>query len=241
MWRRVHMRVLERRKVSEMTNVKCASEWNSSEKNRLNRLHGLCSHSTYEISCRGIAKEELDTYDAENILERMLDENLDEATHLPIERCHGVAITGKFDSILVMVFFFFEEKKFLNKNSSLEIDTNELIKRKKVKCSYEGVIYQKGERIRPDGTCIECICDEKLKNTNDLDINTAQCQRKQCAIGTSGEEHDYLNRGCVPVYDKTSTICCPIEWKCRKYFHVAMILVIWNIISEPNINEIKKI
>lgn len=38
-----------------------------------------------------------------------------------------------------------------------------------------------------------------------------------CGIGTNGPEHDYLNRGCVPVYDKTATTCCPIEWRCRKY------------------------
>lgn len=149
-----------------------------------------CEHwideNTYKISCKGISKGDLDAYDAENILEYVLDKDLDEANHIPLERCRGVAIT----------------------------DSDALIKRKKVKCSFEGVIYQRGERIRPDGTCFECICDESLKNTNDLDIFKPQCQRKQCAIGVSGEEHDYLNRGCVPVYHKTSTICCPDEWRC---------------------------
>lgn len=89
---------------------------------------------------------------------------------------------------------------------------------KKVKCPFDGKIYNKGEKIRPDGTCFECVCDERLK-TQDLDIYTPQCQRKACGIGASGEEHDYLNRGCVPVYDRTSTICCPIEWRCRKSQH----------------------
>lgn len=87
---------------------------------------------------------------------------------------------------------------------------------KKTKCVFEGAIYKKGEKITPDGSCFECICDERLK-TQDLDTNTPQCQRKQCAIGVSGEQHDFLNRGCVPVYDKTATICCPIEWRCREY------------------------
>lgn len=89
---------------------------------------------------------------------------------------------------------------------------------KKTKCLFEGNIFKKGEKITPDGTCIECICDERLK-TQDLDIHTPQCQRKQCAIGVNGQQHDYLNRGCVPVYDKTATICCPIEWRCRKFKH----------------------
>lgn len=90
------------------------------------------------------------------------------------------------------------------------------MQRKKVKCAYEAVVYHKGERIQPDGTCFECICDANLKNTNDLDLLKPQCQRKQCAIGVDGEEHDYLNRGCVPVYEHTSTSCCPIDWRCRK-------------------------
>lgn len=54
----------------------------------------MCLRSTYEISCRGVSKEDQEAYNAENILERMLDEDFDEATHLPIERCLGVAITG---------------------------------------------------------------------------------------------------------------------------------------------------
>lgn len=71
---------------------------------------------------------------------------------------------------------------------------------KKTKCTFDGIIYKKGQRIQPDGTCFECICDEKLK-TQDLDIYSSQCQRKQCGLGVSGAEHDYLDRGCVPVYD----------------------------------------
>lgn len=37
-------------------------------------------------------------------------------------------------------------------------------------------------------------------------------------MGISGEEHDYLNQGCVPVYEQTKTSCCPSEWRCRKYY-----------------------
>lgn len=88
---------------------------------------------------------------------------------------------------------------------------------KKTKCIFEGKIYKKGESMHPDGTCIDCICDEKLK-TQDLDLTRAQCQRQQCGLGVSGEEHDYLNRGCAPVYDSTKTTCCPIEWRCRKFY-----------------------
>lgn len=76
---------------------------------------------------------------------------------------------------------------------------------KKNKCVFEGNVYKIGEKITPEGTCVECICDEHLK-TQDLDIYTPQCQRKQCSIGVSGEQHDYLNRGCVPVYDRTATL-----------------------------------
>lgn len=49
-------------------------------------------------------------------------------------------------------------------------------------------------------------------------------------MGVNGEEHDYLNRGCVPVYDKTATTCCPIEWRCREYQFND------NCISDPIIN-----
>lgn len=99
----------------------------------------------------------------------------------------------------------------------LRLDSGELLKIKKTRCIFEGNTYKKGEKIIPDGVCHECICDEKLKS-QDLDIFTPQCQRKQCGIGISGPQHDYLNRGCVPVYDKTATTCCPIEWRCRKLF-----------------------
>lgn len=99
---------------------------------------------------------------------------------------------------------------------NIRADLDEIRKVKKTKCPFEGKIYKKGERIVPDGTCHECICDEKLKS-QDLDITTPQCQRKQCGMGASGEEHDNLNRGCVPVYDQTKTLCCPIEWRCRMF------------------------
>lgn len=52
-------------------------------------------HSTFKFSCHGFNKEDADAYVAENILEKKLDKFLNEEDHLPIERCHGVAITGK--------------------------------------------------------------------------------------------------------------------------------------------------
>lgn len=148
-----------------------------------------CEHwndkSTYQFSCRAISREDAEIYTAKNVLQRKTDTHLNFATTSPIERCHGIVIT----------------------------DTNTIVKAKKVKCVYDGAIYSKGQRIRPDGRCFECICDEKMK-TQDLDLHIPQCQRKLCGIGTSGLEHDYLNRGCVPVYDKTATTCCPIDWRC---------------------------
>lgn len=94
-------------------------------------------------------------------------------------------------------------------------DQEELRINAKTKCTFDGSIYKKGESIYPDGQCLECICDEKLK-TQDLDVLTPQCQRKQCGLGVSDEEHDYLNRGCAPIYESTKTACCPIGWRCRK-------------------------
>lgn len=55
--------------------------------------------STYQFSCRGVSKDELNAYEAENVLERVVDKEFDEETHVPIERCKGVAITGKFKTI----------------------------------------------------------------------------------------------------------------------------------------------
>lgn len=50
---------------------------------------------TYKFTCRGINAEDAEAYAAENVLVRKLDKQLDEADHLPIERCYGIAITGK--------------------------------------------------------------------------------------------------------------------------------------------------
>ncbi|XP_031620765.1 uncharacterized protein LOC116339188 [Contarinia nasturtii] len=148
-----------------------------------------CEHwnddNTYKFVCRGIPKSDINDYEIENKLVRVLDKYITEETHDPIERCAGFPVT----------------------------DADELATLKKTKCTFEGVVYKKGDKIQPDGTCYECICDERIKS-HDLDIYSPQCQRKQCGLGVSGEEHDYLNRGCAPVYDKTATICCPIEWRC---------------------------
>lgn len=107
--------------------------------------------------------------------------------------------------------FFYSQKKL-----QLNEDTKEIALHNKTKCIFDGEIYVRGGRIRPDGTCYECYCDEHLK-IHEIDVTLSQCQRKQCGIGINGEEHDYLNRGCVPVYDKTATTCCPIDWRCREY------------------------
>lgn len=67
--------------------------------------------STYKISCKGISKGDLDAYDAENILEYVLDKDLDEANHIPLERCRGVAITGE----ILIVFIENGKKIFFQK------------------------------------------------------------------------------------------------------------------------------
>lgn len=172
----------------------------------------MSSKSTYKFSCDGFSDDEVVAYLAENTLVRSLDKHIDEQTHIPIERCYGKAVSGQFCMMVVMQ----SKHIYIIKNHFVFADLDELRKIKKTKCLFDGKIYKKGERIVPDGTCHECICDEKLK-TQDLDITTPQCQRKQCGIGSSGEEHDLLNRGCVPVYDQTKTSCCPIEWRCRKF------------------------
>lgn len=61
-------------------------------------LH-LCLR-TYKFTCRAISTEEGEIYAAKNVLQRKLDKQLDEITTLPIERCHGIVVTGKFNGIL---------------------------------------------------------------------------------------------------------------------------------------------
>lgn len=95
------------------------------------------------------------------------------------------------------------------------LDSEQIEKIKKTKCKYDGVLYKKGDKIKPDGTCYECICDENFDSSS-LDIFSPLCQRRACGFGISGEDHTYLNSGCVPVYDQTKTQCCPREWRCRK-------------------------
>lgn len=46
------------------------------------------------FNCRGISKNELDEYETEYKLARELDRKIDEATHVPIERCAGFPVTG---------------------------------------------------------------------------------------------------------------------------------------------------
>lgn len=48
------------------------------------------------FNCRGIAKNELEEYEAEYKLARELDKKIEEETHVPIERCAGFAVTGNF-------------------------------------------------------------------------------------------------------------------------------------------------
>lgn len=66
----------------------------------------LCSCSTYKFNCRVIKSEDGDVYKSENILERRVDKVLDEETHLPIERCYGVAITGIESHFTILWRFF---------------------------------------------------------------------------------------------------------------------------------------
>lgn len=55
-----------------------------------------CAHRTYKFSCRGIEEEDGTVYKAKNVLQRKVDRELDPTTTLPIERCHGLKITGWF-------------------------------------------------------------------------------------------------------------------------------------------------
>lgn len=140
----------------------------------------------------------------------MLDREIDPADHYPLERCEGFIVDGKY-------YLCCRQCSQLYTITQLNAfpDPDELRIIQKTKCTFDGNIYKKGEIISPDGQCLECICDEKLKS-QDLDLLTPQCQRKQCGLGVSGEEHDYLNRGCAPIYESTKTACCPIGWRCRK-------------------------
>lgn len=51
-------------------------------------------YSTFKFTCHAIPQDEQDAYEAKNKLVRILDRDMDEATHLPIERCLGVVVTG---------------------------------------------------------------------------------------------------------------------------------------------------
>lgn len=51
-------------------------------------------NSTYKFSCRGISTEDSEIYKAKNLLHRKLDRDLDVANTSPIERCHGVVVSG---------------------------------------------------------------------------------------------------------------------------------------------------
>lgn len=52
--------------------------------------------STYKFSCERFSNDEAAAYSAENTLVLSLDKHIDEQTHIPIERCYGKAVSGKF-------------------------------------------------------------------------------------------------------------------------------------------------
>lgn len=61
----------------------------------------VSSKSTYKFACEGFSEEEVAEYLAENTLVRSLDKDIDEQTHIPLERCYGKAVTGEFRTPLL--------------------------------------------------------------------------------------------------------------------------------------------
>lgn len=80
-------------------------------------------------------------------------------------------------------------------------------------CVVDGRTYHIGERIYPDNSCYECLCANGYNNATSPAENP-NCSKVNCGIELKMNK---LREGCVPVYYKTP-ICCPIEYKCRKFY-----------------------
>lgn len=88
----------------------------------------------------------------------------------------------------------------------------------RTKCYLEHKEYVKGQKMFSDQIgCYACICDENFDNTTI--INSPNCQKVKCNIEIYAA--DRLMAGCIPIYygKKYGKFnCCPIDWRCRKYF-----------------------
>lgn len=96
------------------------------------------------------------------------------------------------------------------------------------RCWSDGHEFVKGNLIySPNEPCYKCLCDEKYDNKTDISQNPG-CKPVECGIEL--HQLSYLQLGCIPVYFNDG-LCCPFEFKCRKYSSLLIILVLFSFIS----------
>lgn len=84
------------------------------------------------------------------------------------------------------------------------------------RCVVDGMEYYHGERIFPDSDrCYKCLCGPGFNNQTSFAQNP-YCMEMECNIELY--QWDEIKTGCVPVYNKLTTPCCPYELKCRMLF-----------------------
>lgn len=87
-------------------------------------------------------------------------------------------------------------------------------KTKAAKCYFEGKSYIVGERMYPeDRACYKCMCTADFDNST-IDGNP-NCQQINCGFDLHYGEK--LRSRCAPIYYGNNK-CCPIGWRCRKYW-----------------------
>lgn len=103
-------------------------------------------------------------------------------------------------------------------NFLLILDRDKIEELTRTRCYLENKEYVKGQKMFSDQIgCYACICDEHFDNTTI--INSPNCQKVKCNIEIYYA--DRLMAGCIPIYygKKYGKFnCCPIDWRCRKYF-----------------------
>lgn len=83
------------------------------------------------------------------------------------------------------------------------------------KCFSDNLIYVENQWIYPqNSTCHRCWCDKNFNNATRVEDNP-NCEEVNCGV----ELRDFarIQQGCIPVYFRHQG-CCPIGWRCRKYF-----------------------
>lgn len=89
------------------------------------------------------------------------------------------------------------------------------------KCVVDGIKYYPGERIFPDSDrCYKCFCAPGFYNQTSFAQNP-HCVEMDCLTELYFWEE--IRAGCVPVYKKITTPCCPYELKCRKLPYTILI------------------